>query len=44
MTQIAPMLAVCAGNPAMTSYKAAFGAQLLRHPKGRGDVGAPRQL
>jgi hypothetical protein len=44
MIQIAPMLAVCAGNPAIDLYKAALGAQFLRHPRGSGDVAAPDQL
>ncbi len=44
MTQIAPMLAVSDGNAAIDFYKAAFGAQLLWHLGGGGDVVAPGQL
>jgi uncharacterized glyoxalase superfamily protein PhnB len=44
MTQIAPMLAVSDGNAAIGFYKAAFGAQLLWHLGGGGDVVTPGQL
>jgi hypothetical protein len=43
LTQIAPMLAFRGGNAAIDLYKAAFGAQLLRH-LGGGDVVASGQL
>jgi hypothetical protein len=44
MTQIALMLAVSDGNSVIDFYKAAFGAPLLWHPVGGGDVVAPGQL
>jgi uncharacterized glyoxalase superfamily protein PhnB len=44
MTQIAPLLAVSDGNAAIDFYNAAFGAQLLWHLGGGGDVVAPGQL
>jgi PhnB protein len=37
-TQISPMLAVNDGNAAIDFYKAAFGAELLWHLGGSGDV------
>jgi PhnB protein len=38
MTQISPMLAVSDGNAAIDFYKAAFGAELLWHLGGGGQV------
>ena len=37
-TQISPMLAVTGGNAAIEFYKAAFGAEVLWHLDGGGDI------
>jgi hypothetical protein len=44
MIQMAHMLAVCGGNPAIAFYKTAFGAQLLRHLRAFVDILAPSEL